>query len=139
MTDRHWDDDDLIQHIYGVGPENGHLEDCAECAGRWRALLAVRQRVLEPLSVPEDLLAAQRRAIRGRMETSRNGTGWFGYASAALATAAVVLVAVLLRGPGPVPASILSDAELYAEAYALAVSGEPEALEPMHALFEVDR
>jgi hypothetical protein len=139
MTNRHWGDDDLIQHIYCIGPEDGHLEDCAECSARWRALLAVRQGVREPPLVPEEFLAAQRRAIRGRMDTSRSGTGWLGYASAAVATAAVVLVAVLLRGPGPAPAPILSDAELYLEAYSLAVGGEPEALEPMHALFEVER
>ncbi|MFB3779137.1 MAG: hypothetical protein ACE141_16080 [Bryobacteraceae bacterium] len=139
MTTRHWGDDDLIGHLYGVGPEDGHLEECPECAGRWRALMAVRQQLLEPPSVPEGLLAAQRRAIRGRLDAPRKRVGWLAYASAALGTAAVIVLAILLRGPGPVPPPAFSDAELYAEAYAEALSGEIEALAPMHALFEVER
>jgi hypothetical protein len=139
MITKHWDDDDLIRHLYGVGPAGGHLEDCAECAGRWQALLTARQGVLEPPSVSEELLAAQLRAIRGRMGASRNKPGWLGYASAALATAAIIVVAVLLRGPGPAPAPVLSDAEVYAEAYSVAAGAEPDALAPMHELFEVER
>ncbi|HSW49768.1 MAG TPA: hypothetical protein VLH09_06305 [Bryobacteraceae bacterium] len=140
MTTRHWEEDDLIGRLYGVGPEDGHLEECPECAGRWQALLAARQQVLEPPSVAEDLLAAQRRAIRRRVGAPGRRMGWLPYAaSAALGAAAVVLLVVLLRGPGPALVPAFSDAELYAEAYAEAVSGETEALAPIHALFEVER
>ena len=83
--------------------------------------------------------AGEGRAIRGRMDAPPSRLGWVSYASAALGTAAVVLLAVLLRGPGPAPPPAFSDAELYAEAYAEAVSGETEALAPVQALFEVER
>jgi hypothetical protein len=53
-----------------------------------------------------------------------------------LATAALVLVALLVQHRfSPTPAPLLSDAELYAESYAL-VNGEPEALIAIHAFFE---
>ena len=53
----HWDDDALIRRLYGIGPQDGHLDECLECAQRWEAMSAVRKGVLEPPRTPEILLA----------------------------------------------------------------------------------
>jgi hypothetical protein len=134
----HWDDDALIRRLYGVGPEDGHLDECRECAQRWEALVEVRGRVLEPEPAPEELLAAQRRAIYVRLEQPRRRAGWFSVAPAAVATAVLVLLAVLLRQPAPAPRDFLgpSDSKLIADVYSMVQSDEPQAAEPIHALFE---
>jgi hypothetical protein len=58
-----------------------------------------------------------------------------------VATAAVLLLAVVLYRPAPAPkeSGPLSDAEFFAEVYSLARSSEPVAAEPMHALFEEEQ
>ena len=139
MTTRHWDDDELIGHLYGVGPGDGHLEECPECARRWQTLLSVRQRVMEPPPESEHFLADQRRRIHGRLGTSR--PKWLPIAPAAIAAAAVIVLAVVLYRPGPAPAPEpgISDSELYADVYSMVQSDEPQAVEPMHALFEAQQ
>jgi hypothetical protein len=134
----HWSDDELIGRCYGVGPEDGHLEGCAECAERWRALVAVRERVVQQPSLPEEFLAGQRRAISQRLESPARSRVSLPFASA-IATAAVLLVAVLLYRPAPAPQPVPTptDAEFFSEVYSLAQSSEPQAAEPIHALFEV--
>ncbi len=138
MTSRHWNDDELIGHLYGVGPEDGHLEECGECAQRWQALLSVRQQALKQPPVSEELLAGQRRAVSRRLAASRLKRGWLPFAPAAIAAAAVVLLAVVLYRPAPAPAPGLGipDAELYSDVYSMVQSNEPLAVQPMHALFE---
>ncbi len=135
----HWNDDELMERLYGLGPEDGHLRECAACGARWRALLQARGRVLEPPPIAEELLAAQRRAIYTRLEQPVSRRGWFSFAPAAVATAAVLLLAVLLRGPAPRTNSEPSDTELFADVFVLAQGTEPQAVEPIHALFEVDQ
>jgi anti-sigma factor RsiW len=138
MTTRHWNDDEFIGHLYGVGPEEGHLEQCEECTQRWQAALRVRRQVLAPPPASEQLLANQRLAIRRRLGTSTPRPGWLRLAPAAIAAAAVVLLAVVLYRPAPAPAPGLGipDAELYADVYSMVQSNEPLAVQPVHALFE---
>jgi len=139
MNNVHWTDDQLIGRLYGVGPDDGHLERCEECAGRWRALEVSRALLLEPAPAPDEFLAGQRRAIYGRLEHGAGRRfGWLKLATAAAATAAVVVLAVVLYRPAPAPRSGLSDAELYAEVYSLVQSDEPLAIQPIHAIFEVE-
>ncbi len=58
-----------------------------------------------------------------------------------MATAAIILLAVLLYRPAPAPqpAPVSSDAELFSEVYSMVQSSEPKAAEPIHALFEVQQ
>jgi hypothetical protein len=134
MGTRHWDDDELIERLYGLGPEDGHLDECEHCAGRMSALLGAREQVLAPPSVSEEWMARQRLAIRRSLDTPGRNRRWLPYGSA-VATAAVLLLAVLLYRPAPAPKPP-SDAEIFADVYSLANSSEPLAAEPMHALFE---
>jgi hypothetical protein len=139
MSVRHWTDDELIGRIYGLEPGDGHLAECEECAGRWRALEAARGLVLDPPPAPEEFLAGQRRAIHDRLEHTVRRPGWLELAPAAVATAAVVVLAVVLyRPPSPAPQPGLSDAELYGEVYSMVQSDEPLAIQPIRAMFEVE-
>jgi hypothetical protein len=134
----HWSDDELIGQLYGVGPQDGHLDGCAECADRWRALVAARTRVVQPPAVPEEFVAGQRRAVYRRLGSPERSRALLPFASA-MATAAIALLAVLLYRPAPPhqPALAPSDAELFSEVYSMVQSSEPKAAEPIHALFEV--
>jgi|WetSurMetagenome_2_1015567.scaffolds.fasta_scaffold371711_2 hypothetical protein len=140
MGSRHWDDHELIGRLYGLGPEDGHLEECEHCAGRWSALVRAREQVLALPSVSEELMARQRLAIRRSLETPARNRRWLSYGSV-VATAAVLVLAVLLYRPAPAPkvSESLSDAEFFAEVYSLARSSEPVAAEPIHALFEEEQ
>jgi anti-sigma factor RsiW len=140
MGSRHWDDQELIERLYGLGPVDGHLDECEHCAGRFGALVSAREQVLAPPSVSEELMTRQRLAIRRSLETPGRNRRWLPYGSA-VATAAVLLLAVLLYRPAPPPkaSGTLSDAEFFAEVYSLAKSSEPVAAEPMHALFEEEQ
>src|ERR1019366_7637120 len=40
MNGGHWTEEDLINHAYGIGPEDGHLDVCAGCRVRWGAIRA---------------------------------------------------------------------------------------------------
>ena len=140
MGSRHWDAHELIERLYGLGPEDGHLDECEHCAGRMSALVAAREHVLAPPSVSEELMVRQRLAIRRSLETPAMNRRWLPYVSA-MATTAVLLVAVLLYRPAPAPKASgrPSDAEFFAEVYSLARSSEPAAAEPIHALFEEEQ
>jgi len=139
MSVGHWTDDELIGRIYGLGPGDGHLAECEECAGRWRALQAARRLVLDPPPAPEEFLAGQRRAIHGRLEHPVWRPAWLQLAPAAVATAAVVVLAVVLHRPAPAPEPGLSDAELFAEVYSMVQSDESLAVQPIRAMFEEEQ
>ena len=138
MSNVHWTDDQLIERLYSLGPDDGHLEQCEECAGRWRALEASRARLLVHEPASEEFLAGQRRAIYGRLEHRASRPLWSQLVATAAATAAVVLLALLLHRPAPAPDSGISDAELYSEVYSMLQSDEPLAILPVHAIFEVE-
>ena len=136
MNGGHWNDDDFVGRLYGIGPGDAHLAECPDCAQRWQRLIEQRVRVLEPPNVPEAMLASQRREVQRRLERPGKGFRWLSFAAAG-ATAGAVMLAVLLYKPVPAPAPSASDHELYAEVYSLVQSDEPEAVEPIRALFEV--
>jgi hypothetical protein len=88
------------------GAEQAHLDACAGCASEWRLVVATRGlgagiALRESPDVMAASLLARLRAVeaedRRRRRTLAAGT-WGG-----LAVAAAMLLAVLLRAPGPVP------------------------------------
>ena len=100
----------------------------------------MRARVVQPPALPEEFVAGQRRAVYRRLGSPKRSRALLPFASA-MATAGVVLLAVLLYRPAPAPQSavVSSDAELFAEVYSMVQSSEPKAAEPIHALFEVQK
>lgn len=141
MAHRHWTDDEFIARLYELGPQDGHLEECPECAARWGQLLARREELRAPLPLDEALLSRQRRAVYEAVQNAP-ARRWVPYglaAAASLAALAVALTVNRLAGPpGPVAETpqTISDSELLADVYSLVQSPEPAALEPVRSLFE---
>lgn len=141
-VNRHWTDDDILQHLYEVGssPE-AHLASCGACRQRVEAVRANLDAVrAEPEWADTPFFAAQRRDIYKRIEgRQKKRLSWrIGYA---LITAAAMLMVVFhleraRTGPVEPPAyQATSDAELYKEIYTLVAQDEPRAGVPMRALF----
>jgi predicted anti-sigma-YlaC factor YlaD len=140
MADRHWSDEDLLAWLYGIGPQDGHLDLCESCRGRWEELQLRRARLLarEPW-VPQDLLAAQRRSIYERLERKQH---WL-HLQLVHALAALLLVFVILTVFRPVPrrqpVDTASDDRVFEDVFEIATSTEPSAVEPVQSLFEVQQ
>lgn len=139
INTRHWADDELVARLYGLGPEDGHLETCEECARRWSAIKQVRAAVLSSSpEISESVLACQRHAVLERAQRRDHGS-WAFSLTPALGALAVVLVAVLLSRPVPPPQPSMASSEpqLFTEVYAEIQAPEPLAVTPIYGLFEV--
>ncbi len=146
----HLNDDELIARLYGVG-ENRH--ECAECAGRLRALEQHKANLAVPVDAPADFLAAQRRRIYARLgeKARRSALAWVPAMAAALCVAAGAFV---YHDWAPRPAAHpvrhsasvapahdaahdgTADAQLFSDVYAMEQSAEPRAAAPIHELIE---
>jgi hypothetical protein len=138
---RHWTDEELIDRLYGVGPETpaelGHLASCGDCGVRWQSVQERRSEAILPPSVSEGFLRAQRQRIHARIENP-------GFVRSVLrpvpALATVLLVAMgwMLQRPDPPKpeprTAVISDTQLFTE-IASAVDQEPRAADPIHSLF----
>jgi hypothetical protein len=133
----HLSDDQLLDRLYGIVADS-HLQDCVQCAERFRELECRRSELVEPGAVSSEFLAAQRRKIYSRLdEAPRLGLRWV----PALAAGFVVAIGLLVYRPPsttPVPASKADtgDAQLFSEVYSMEQSTEPRGAAPIHALFE---
>jgi hypothetical protein len=140
MNQRHWSDEQLIASLYGVGPEDGHLDQCGECRVRMDGLAARRQALAAQPEVSEEFLAAQRRSVYGRIRKMDSRPGvWFTWAPAA-ALAATVVIGVTLMRPAPKQqvelAGGLPESTLYTEIYNDMAMTQPRAVQPIRGLFE---
>lgn len=138
----HWTDDRLIEHLYGVGPEDGHLQICGECQARLSAAQSVRLRLETDLasdgeSAGYDFLMAQRRRIYARLnEPAKSWTGRWAPALAMLVALAGGLV-IYDRGFRQERLDRhVSDAQLASEVSCMASDSEPRSTAPLQALFE---
>jgi anti-sigma factor RsiW len=129
----HWTENDFIQHLYGAASvDEGHLETCSHCRLEMDRIRAVRSAATAEPEVSTDFLAAQRRAIYGRLGTrSFSLSRWM----PAFAAALMLLVGLLVFLPGQ-KQSVKSDDAVFAEVYSLEQTSEPQASKVMHALFE---
>ena len=141
MKQRHWTNEELLDHVYGVGPEDGHELDCAECQARISGLKARRADLAAEPWIPIEFLRVQREAIAERIEggASRKATWWGPPAWAAV----MIALAFALSWPAPPREKTIAggaggggDAGMYMEIYQTISTEEPRALAPMHALFE---
>ncbi len=133
---RHWSDDELLGRLYGIGPQEPHLEECALCGARWRELADRRRLLLDPPAVPEGFLQDQRASILRRLE-SVSLSRWSRRLVPAFAVLLVVL-AVALSGPSPDTGEKLAglDSQFYSEVYSVVSSAEPRVAAPIRALFQ---
>ena len=140
----HWTDEQLIASLYGVGPENGHLRECADCQQRLSALGANRQAREREAANTEDVsfafLTAQRRRIYARLAEPLRG--WSGLSARRWASTAATL---LVLGSGFVmieqyrhelAESEISDAQLAQEVSRMSEDLEAQPVAPLQGLFE---
>jgi hypothetical protein len=141
----HWTDEQLVEHIYGVGPQDGHLESCLECQGRLAAFRQHRQAVERSAGgdgVTFDFLAAQRRNIYARLTAptlwwSRLGMRrWATAAAAAVALTGGIVVYENSQQQSLEAHNNISDAQLAQEISQIASDSEPQPIAPLQALFE---
>jgi hypothetical protein len=137
---KHLTTDELVERLYGVesgiAHSKSHLDDCAECAERFRELSERRALAAEPPPVSYEFLAAQRRSIYARMgERPQARVKWV----PALAAAVCLLAAgVFVNRPAQVAKPEIDDAQLFSDVYSMEQSMEPLAAKPIHAVFEQD-
>jgi predicted anti-sigma-YlaC factor YlaD len=141
MSAKHWTEEQLIAHLYGIGPEGDHLAGCVECRNRLAAMQQARlgfDAEGEPDAVSAELLAAQRREIYRRAASPAHASLWRWLAP--IAVAFMVLVGVLFvqrpQQQNPAPALKPSDTQLVEDMGRIAFSSEPAPVAPLQGLFE---
>jgi hypothetical protein len=141
MAGTHCSDDDLLDRLYGLGREDGHLEACQDCRQRWLELQESRRTAIEDPAVPVEWMAAQRRQIWQRIERPKQV--WWRQSLAPVAMALTFAIAVLLQSPAPQPQptiaqsnQVISDAALFEDVFQQVQRTSPESLAPVQRLFE---
>jgi anti-sigma factor RsiW len=150
MSREHWTNDQLIEYLYGLRSDEGHLAGCDECRSRLHELESSRQALEAEWKasddVPSELLAAQRRRIYQVVDKPQR---WWSLAGRPQWASAAVVVVLLAGGATLVeqrhanapsaPAHQLvkpvSDSELADEVSSIADSSEPNAAAPLEGLF----
>jgi hypothetical protein len=138
----HWTDDQLIEHLYDVGPEDGHLRACRACQARLAAVQSARRALetdylaADTDSASYDFLMAQRRRIYARLGES---TQW--WTGVSVRRWAPVFAMLLLLAGGffmydQRSRQDVSDVELASQVSCMATDSEPPSTAPLHALFE---
>lgn len=141
MNGKHWSEDELLDRLYGVGPDDDHLRICAECDGRLQALAARRRVVVsnEESTVDPALLLRQRVAVMERIE--RPGSSLVSWRAATAFTCAIAIILIFAvyqpqRSKSVVTQRASSDAQFFSEIYSEMEQIEPRAAKPMRRLFE---
>ncbi len=138
----HWTDEQLIASLYGAGPENEHLRNCAECRERLSALEANRKALERDAAddVSFAFLAAQRRRIHARL--AEPVRPWSGFRVRRWASA---VGALLVLGGGFVlieqyrheqAENKISDVQLAQEMSRISQDLEAQPVAPLQVLFE---
>jgi hypothetical protein len=143
MTTGHWTDDQLLQTIYGIGPSDNHLDECADCNSRLVAMQANREGVERAASfdVGLDMLAAQRRAIYKRLDAPVQW--WNSLAvrrwAAGFTTAGVLAGSLFIYEQNQQVKKVqqqISDAQLAQQVAAMASDSDLQTMAPLEGLFE---
>jgi hypothetical protein len=138
MSGGHWSEQNFIDHVYGLGPRDGHLDVCGDCRARAELNNARRKQVTGAPEVSHEFLAEQRRRIHHRLETQRSPV--FRLLPAFGAVLLLLLGFFFLYRPARPPALpgpvSSSDAQLFSDIYALEQTSEPHVATPVEALFQ---
>jgi hypothetical protein len=136
MSGKHWTDDELLEHLYGLRSGDRHIEACGECSARARVVAEKRVAIAEPPDIPHDLLEAQRRSIYKRLGSSVRVWHPLRWAIPAAAMAALALGLTLYRGNEPQHPR--GDDQFFADLSSLDQNPAPRAVQPIQALVEDD-
>jgi hypothetical protein len=145
LSDAHWTDEQIIASLYGVGPENGHLERCENCSLRRSSFVANSRAAdaarLGDEGVSFEFLAAQRQAIYEKLETPsvwKSVLGWRRWAPVALTLCLLAAGAAVYDGRHMhhVARTQLSDAQLALEVSRMSQDWEAQPAAPLEGLFE---
>jgi len=134
----HWTDEQLIDHLYGVGPTDGHLNQCDQCHSRLSAMETRRQQFSPEELVSDQFLAAQRRAIYARMSKPHH---WWQDVPVRRWAAAAASIAVLSGSLTVYEmrqreiADARADAQLAQDVSQMSFESEAQATAPLHGLF----
>ena len=137
MYVKHWSHEELVSRLYGLGPEDGHLDVCDTCARRFEAMQS-RYASLHPagIEVSGAFLAAQRRAIQARLRERRPS---FSRVLVPVLVTLLLAVAVIVyrRAPEPMPpVEHVSDSQLFDDIFSRLSDPAPAAVGPIRSLFE---
>jgi hypothetical protein len=138
MYDKHWSEEELVARLYGVGPEDGHLDVCDSCARRWEAVRCRYENLRRPagFEVSEEFLAAQRRAIHARLREKRHR---FPRVLVPVLVTLLLAAIVVVHRPAPEsppPVEKISDAQLFDDVFRMVSDPAPSAVGPIRSLFE---
>ncbi len=131
----HWNQKDYSEWLYGLKEKDAHVESCLQCRAELERLAVERRRLLDSPEVSEEFLAAQRRSIYRRLgERSRNWAPlrW----AVSLAMLLVVVVGLTVERSRKSTASLAADDQLFRDLAKIEQSDEPQAIQPLHHLFE---
>jgi anti-sigma factor RsiW len=140
----HWTDEQLIEHLYGIGPDGKHIEQCSDCRERLSRMVAARRAIeaeASPLEqVPFELLTRQRRSIYARIAqipSWRLGVQVRRWAAAAAMIALLGGGAFLYEQNQRQHAlqNKVTDAQLAQEVSQIAGDSEPSPTAPLQELF----
>ena len=133
----HLTNDELVDLLYGVGG-GSHLDECRACSERFEELRERKAMAAEPVAVPWDFLAEQRRNIYARMGT-RPQAGVAHWVPALAAVVCLIAVGLFSYHPERTTKAEIIDTQLFSDVYSMEQSMEPIAAQPIHALFEQDQ
>jgi cytochrome c-type biogenesis protein CcmH/NrfG len=134
----HWTDEQLIDHIYGLGPVDDHLTNCEACRTRLSAMQARRQQISVEEQVADNFLASQRRTIYARLSAPHRW--WHELSVGRLAAAAVMFLtlagsAAFYQTHQRNIAEAKADAQLAQDVSQMSFESEPSATAPLQGLF----
>jgi len=145
MNTRHWNDNDLLDLLYGLdlapGLSLAHFHSCTDCSARWQALELRRSAITVPpplSSAAEQRLRDQRVAVLDRIGQSR---AWIWRAVPAGAAAFLFFIGIALHQPAPqIPATQVAsvnvtDEQLFAEIASVVDQDAPRATDSIRGLF----
>ena len=135
MNSRHWTNDELLDHVYGLKSSDEHLSSCDECATRRDRLERIRGDVTRPPEIPEALLAAQRRSIYQRLGSPIRAWHPMRWAVSIIAMFFAAIALTVYQPRSPLRSY---DDQFYAELSSLAQDPAPRAVQPIEALVADD-
>ena len=128
---RHWTEDELLEHMYGLKDADAHFTSCAACRERALEVSAARQTAVQAPDVSDEFLAAQRRRIYERLRSPLHRWHPLRWAVSAVATLALLLALTFYRDK---PAAPSRDDQFFAELSSLAQTPAPRAVQPIESL-----